>query len=137
NPNSFGDSLAIQTAIGTVFSELNFFRSDYNLEISWSSGASSPTVTLLNHFSTGNSNSNDTDTESLTFQNGGTYNGYVLGNGAFLLDNDLAGGSSADILAGTAASETITGGSGNYLLFGNGGNDTLNGGDGSDLLVGG
>lgn len=131
------DSLRIDTTAGTVFTALNFLHSDNNEEINWTSGGSSRTVTLLNQFSSGNSNGNDTDVETLTLQNGGTFAGYSLGNSAYDLDLDLSGDGDADIVAGTAAAETLNGGAGNDLLFGNGGDDILIGGQGADLLVGG
>ncbi len=143
-PNSSGDSLTIQTAGGgaTAFEALNFFRSDDNLEISWTEAAVSPTVTLLNQFAGGN----DPDIEQLDFENGGSYAGYTLNAGGYRLSADaaspLAGVDDAafgsrDIIAGASATETLNGGAGDDLLFGNGGDDTLNGGTGQDLLVGG
>jgi Ca2+-binding RTX toxin-like protein len=46
------------------------------------------------------------------------------------------GGSSNDILTGTAGNDSIDGGNGSDILFGNAGNDTLIGGNGTDFLVG-
>jgi hypothetical protein len=47
------------------------------------------------------------------------------------------GSSGNDLIAGSAAANTLNGGNGNDVLAGFGGNDTLDGGDLSDLLVGG
>jgi hypothetical protein len=46
------------------------------------------------------------------------------------------GGSSNDILTGTAGNDSIDGGNGNDILFGYAGNDTLIGGNGTDFLLG-
>jgi hypothetical protein len=132
------DALRIDTAAAgaTTFGAVNFFHSDNNLEVSWTSGVSSPVITVLNHFNGTN------DFESFGFDDGGTFAGYSFideaGTAAsYVLDQDVAGGGTNDILAGTAAAESISGAGGSDLLFGNGGDDTLSGGIGADLMVGG
>ncbi|MEP4199062.1 MAG: calcium-binding protein [Aliishimia sp.] len=51
-------------------------------------------------------------------------------------DNELSGGSGADVLIGLAGDDILNGGDGADELTGNGGNDTLNGGFGADILSG-
>jgi uncharacterized delta-60 repeat protein len=75
--------------------------------------------------------------ETLQFAAGSTAYGYELGSLPYNVDTNLAGRSGNDIIASTAAGQTLKGGLGNDLLFGNGGNDRLIGGFGNDLLVGG
>ena len=91
--------------------------------------------------------------ELLTFNGGGSYNGYSLGTSTWNLMNTTAptsagtsnGTAGNDILVANVGGTTLNGGlstslttgTGNDMLFGGAGADTLNGGDGNDLLVGG
>ena len=47
------------------------------------------------------------------------------------------GGTSADLLLGTAAADTMTGKTGNDCIVGGGGNDNLTGAGGTDVCIGG
>ena len=133
NGSSTGDRLRLDTAAGgaTVLTDLDFFRTDNNLEASWTSGGVSKVVTALDQYVAAAA------FEFFHFDEGGTYAGYVLSNADYILDQDVTGGATNDILAGTAAGQTMDGGAGADLVFGNGGDDTLIGGTGLDLLVGG
>lgn len=125
------DRIALDTAASTNFTDLEFLRSDDNLEISWSTAAGSRTITVLDQY-------NSRQIESFQLDEGGSYDGFSLGSSAYSLVAGLTGNDGTnDIIAGSSGSQTLSGGSGNDLLFGNGGNDTLIGGIGNDLLVGG
>ncbi|MEK1894684.1 MAG: type I secretion C-terminal target domain-containing protein, partial [Rhizobium sp.] len=131
--DSGNQTIEFATASSTVFGDLNFVRSDNNLEITLATNGASRTVTVINQFSGG-----DSTWEQVDFD-GGSFAGYDLGSTAYNLAKGLVGGNgnSRDIIAGSAASESMNGGNGNDLLFGNGGDDTLHGDSGDDLLVGG
>ena len=92
--------MRIDTASGgsTIFTSLDFFHSDNNLEVSWTSGAGSRVVTGINEFG-GNT------FEVFRFDDGGTYAGYSLGNTDYNLDQGLSGSNSNDIESGTAGNE--------------------------------
>jgi Ca2+-binding RTX toxin-like protein len=62
---------------------------------------------------------------------GGTKADTIVGTNA---SNGLRGGGGNDALDGLGGSDTVDGGAGNDTLTGAGGNDTLLGGDGADLL---
>ncbi|WP_449394898.1 cadherin domain-containing protein [Devosia riboflavina] len=127
-----GNDRIIIASGGSELNALNFVDIGGNeLDITTNGG----TFTVNNHFSS-------QTIEYLQFQGGGTYAGYQLGTGTYVLSTDSdsnrqAAAGQDTILAGDNNNETLTGSTGNDLLFGNGGNDTLNGGSGNDLLVGG
>ncbi|MES3003128.1 MAG: VCBS domain-containing protein, partial [Pseudomonadota bacterium] len=133
NGSGNGDSINLNTATGgaTNFTELDFFRSDNNLEMSWTQSGVSRVVTAINQYSP------SAYEDFNSFDDGGTYAGYNLGTAPYALKQDFLGTASNEIFAGTAAAESITGAGGNDLLFGNGGDDTLTGGAGTDLVDGG
>ncbi len=129
-----GDILSIDTAASgtTILNDLNFVRTDNNLEIGWSTAGGSRTVNLINQYTSPN------QFEIFRLDEGGSFAGFNFGTGNYIFDDNLIGANASnDILSGTAASETLDGNNGNDLLFGNGGDDTLIGGGGSDLLAGG
>jgi len=72
---------------------------------------------------------------SFSFAANSFFHGYALGS--YTVDQDLSGGSGADIVASSNSGQAGDGGSGNDILFGNGGNDTLTGSQGNDLILGG
>ncbi|WP_441241213.1 T1SS-143 repeat domain-containing protein [Tardiphaga sp. 768_D3_N2_1] len=134
-----GDIFRITTSGATTYTNLNFLRSDNNLEVGWSASGGTGYATLLNQY--GNSNQ---FFETFHFQNGGSYAGYTLAGtssgGAYTLLSGLTSNSGLNlIIAGTEGNDTIStiNGTGNNLLFGNGGSDTITGGSGNDLIVGG
>ncbi|UFS81470.1 DUF5801 domain-containing protein [Rhizobium sp. T136] len=131
--DSGNQSIKFETASSTVFADLEFVRSDNNLEITLAANGATRTVTAINQFSGGISTWEQVDFD------GGSFAGYGLGDSAYSLATGLVGGNgnSRYIIAGSAASESMSGGNGNDLLFGNGGDDTLHGDSGDDLLVGG
>ena len=61
--------------------------------------------------------------------------------GAFMLggatDDNLTGGSKADLLVGNAGNDSLTGGDGDDVLIGGTGQDNLKGDAGNDILIGG
>ncbi|SIP97922.1 T1SS-143 domain-containing protein [Rhizobium sp. RU33A] len=117
---------------GVRLSNLNFERSDNNMEIEIGAGNASRTITAINQFTSANA------VETVYFGDA-SYAGYGLGNDGYNIrqGTDGGNGNSNDIIAGSAASEVINGGNGRDLLFGNGGNDTINGDSGNDLISGG
>ncbi len=115
-----------------VSNALNLDRIGDNLLVSSGAGQQ---MTVLGQFA-GSGNS----VERLQFVNSsGNANvyGYLLPTTLFLIDSDLAGDTTQDIIVSDAGADSLTGAAAIDFLFGNGGNDTLNGGIGNDLLVGG
>lgn len=110
--------------------QFNFARSGDDLLLTYGSGQQ---MTVLDHYAgTGNG------VERLQFANGTSYAGYLLTTATpFLIDADLTGDTTRDVIISTGDAETLTGDAAQDLLFGNGGNDVLNGGADNDLLVGG
>ncbi|MEJ6021719.1 beta strand repeat-containing protein [Ramlibacter sp. PS4R-6] len=87
-------------------------------------------IVIKDHYSTGT-------IESVTFTNGGTYQGYAIGTTAYRIGTTLGGTGQEDVIASSVLGQALTGGNGNDMLFGNGGADTINGGTGDDLVVAG
>ncbi|WP_374656376.1 DUF5801 repeats-in-toxin domain-containing protein [Dongia sp.] len=103
-------------------------------------GYGSESITIVDHYASNGA------VETLTFQGGSSYLGYLLES--YTLGTDQSStfrgtDGTNDMVAGTSAGNTLDGGDsggtggGNDILAGNAGNDTLNGGDGNDLLMGG
>ncbi|WP_105403109.1 cadherin-like domain-containing protein [Neorhizobium sp. T7_12] len=126
-----GDWINVNSG-GVKLSTLNFMRSHNNMEIVFGDAAASRTITAIDQFTDAHA------VEEIKF-GGASYAGYSLGYDYYNIQSGLSGGNgnSNDIVAGSAASETITGGSGEDLLFGNGGIDNISGNQGDDLIVGG
>jgi len=114
----------------TTFSSLDFLHDGNNLVISFDGQQ----ITVRDHYDT----TSTTQVENINFNNA-TYLGYAFGSGDYVIDTDLSGVGTPDLIVSTNAGETMNGGggNGNDLLFGNGGNDLMTGQGGSDLLVGG
>ena len=124
------DIITLDTAAGgaTTFTDLNFTRTDNNLEVTWDLGASPTTMTVRDQYVSA------TAWEQIRFDNGATYAGYSLAAGTANIGGGQAIAGGRDVLAGTAASEVLNGLGGPDLIFGNGGDDVLTGGTGGDLL---
>ncbi len=97
----------------TVLQETSRVGNDLVLDFS------SGTITIDNHFTTG-------QVELLQ-----------VGSRTYVLANGLIGGDLPGIISGSQASEVMDGKGGDDILYGNNGNDTLLGGLGNDLLDGG
>ena len=148
---STADQIVINSSGASWNGGLNFAQNSTTpaqMNITINSGTASQ-INITNQFATNAKGA----IELLTFNGGGSYNGYSLGTSTWNLMNTTAptsagtsnGTAGNDILVANVGGTTLTGGlstslttgTGNDMLFGGAGADTLNGGDGNDLLVGG
>src|SRR5439155_7899577 len=117
------DTIQIATATSAdVLQTLDFAHTGNDLVITYSGNTNSTSqITVTNHYA-------GAAVEQIVFSNGGTFGGYQLGTGPYLLSTDastpLDGTGSQDVIASSTAGEALNGGNGNDLLFGNGGDDT-------------
>jgi hypothetical protein len=91
-------------------------------------------------FSNGNviftPSTNFTGNASFDYSISDGFGGTSSANVSVAVGGTQTGGSSNDILTGTAGNDSIDGGNGSDILFGYAGNDTLIGGNGTDFLLG-
>lgn len=124
-----GGTDTISITANANYDILSFARYGTNLEYRGVAGTNVTHVSILGHY--GN------DIEQFRWSGNGSYLGFSLGTGTYILQDSNTGTNSNEILAGSSGNDALTGGGGTDLLFGNAGNDTLTVSGGTNLLVGG